>query len=79
MNMENQRDTIIEQLEKLNKKVSRQNSVGFIFMTGIIYGIGFVVGSVIIATIAIGIFLPYFSDIPWMVTTFQRGASLMGR
>ncbi|MCE9541273.1 hypothetical protein K8R03_01785 [Candidatus Kaiserbacteria bacterium] len=79
MDMDHQRDTIIEQLEKLNKKVSRQNSVGFIFMTGIIYGVGFVIGSAVIATIALGLLLPYFSDIPWVASTFARGSTIMHR
>lgn len=79
MALEDQRDTIIEQLEVLNKKVARQNSIGFIFMTGVIYGIGFVVGSAILATIALGILLPYTSNVPWIQSTFERGAAIMHR
>lgn len=79
MSLEEQRKEIIEELQMLNQKVSRQNSLSFIFGTGIIYGIGFVVGSAIIATIALGFVVPFFEDIPWVRDTFQRGAALLGR
>ena len=77
MTLEEQRDKIIQELETLNAKVARQNSVGFIFMTGIIYGVGFVVGSAILATLTLGFLLPLFSDIPWIRDTFMRGAALV--
>ncbi len=72
-----QRDEIIVHLAELNAAVKKQNSVTHIFLTGIIYGVGFVVGSTILATIAIGVFLPFFSDIPWVRDTFMRGSSIM--
>ena len=78
-NLGEQREEIIAQLEVLNKAVARQNSVRHIFMTGIIYGIGFVVGSVILATIVLGILVPFVQDIPWLADTFERGAGLMRR
>ncbi len=72
-----QEDEVVEQLETLNAEVRQQRSFGRIFITGVIYGIGFVVGSTIIATIAIGIFLPFFADIPFIKDNFQRGAELI--
>jgi len=41
--------TIIGNLEKINRQLVRQNSFGRIFSVGIIYGIGFFIGSAIIA------------------------------
>lgn len=79
MSLEEQRSEIIEQLEVLNAMVKKQNSVRHIFITGIIYGIGFVVGSAILATIALGILGPLLGNIPWIHDTFQAGAELMGR
>ena len=75
--MEDQRDNIIENLEILNRRVERQNSFAHMFMVGIIYGIGFFVGSAIIATIALGIFGPWFAQIPWIHSMFETGTELL--
>ena len=76
MDKEEQRDVITEQLQMLNAKIAEQNSVKHIFMKGIIYGIGFFIGSAIIATIALGTLSPWLAKIDWVRTTFERGASL---
>ncbi len=76
MDMHEQRDSIIEQLESLNTKMARQNSIKHIFLTGLIYGVGFVIGSTIIATIAIGVLSPWIGEIDWIRDNFERGASL---
>jgi threonine/homoserine/homoserine lactone efflux protein len=77
MSLEEQRGEIIAELKVLNTAVKTQNSVGHIFMTGVIYGVGFVVGSAILATIAIGIFGPTIADIPWVRDTFKTGADFI--
>ncbi len=74
-----QRDKIIEELEVLNRAVKKQNSTWQIFKVGIIYGIGFFVGSAIIATIAFGILGPWFAEIDVIRETFERGADMLGR
>ncbi|MCR4285707.1 MAG: hypothetical protein NUW00_02300 [Candidatus Kaiserbacteria bacterium] len=76
MDTENQQDKIIEQLETLNEKMAEQNTVRRIFITGIIYGVGFFIGSAIIATIAFGILSPLFGKIDWVRDNFERGASM---
>lgn len=73
---EEQKDKIIEQLELLNKKMTQQNSVRHNFMKGIIYGIGFFIGSVVIATILLGLLSPWFGKIDFVRNTFERGTSL---
>ena len=77
--MENQRDEIIHQLKALNAATAKQNSYVHIFVVGICYGIGFVVGSAILATIALGVLGPLFAQIPWVHDTFQRGTDLIRR
>ncbi len=72
-----QTDKIVENLERLNRQVARQNSIGRMFLVGIVYGIGFFVGSAIIATIALGIFGPWFAEIPWIQNAFQTGTSFL--
>lgn len=72
-----QRDKIIEHLEILNRQVARQNSLWRMLLVGIIYGIGFFVGSAIIATIAFGILGPWFGQIPWIRNAFETGISLL--
>jgi hypothetical protein len=76
MDLEEQRDKIIEQLEKLNGAMSKQNSVRHIFMTGIIYGVGLFIGSAVIATIAFGVLSPWVGKIDWVKDNFERGTSV---
>lgn len=78
MNLEEQRDKIIEELEKLNDKVERQLSFGRMFYVGIIYGIGFFIGSAILATVALGILAPVFGEIDLVRDIFTRG-NMFGR
>ncbi len=77
MDLENQRDKIIEQLEILNAKIDRQNSIKQVFKMGIIYGIGFFVGSAILATIALGVLGPLFGKIEWVRTNFEAGGDII--
>lgn len=76
MDIEEQRDKITEQLIKLNSQMSAQNSIRHTFARGIIYGIGFFVGSAIVATIVLGILSPWIGKIEWIRDNFERGASL---
>lgn len=71
-----QRDKIIEQLELLNAKMAKQNSFKHILMTGIIYGLGVFIGSAVLATIAFGLFSPWFGQIEWVKDSYERGAAL---
>ncbi len=77
MTMKDHGDKIIERLDMLNKQVARQNSLGRMFLVGIIYGVGFFVGSAIIATIALGILGPWFAQFSWIHNAFETGASLL--
>ncbi len=77
MEIDNQRDKIIEQLEALNAKLGKQLTIKQIFLTGVIYGVGFFVGSAIIATIALGLFGPMIGEISWVKENFDRGASIL--
>lgn len=72
-----QHGQIIKNLELLNAQVARQNSIPRMFAVGIVYGIGFFVGSAIIATIALGVFGPWFAQIPWVRSAFETGTSLL--
>ncbi len=77
MEIENQRDKIIEQLEALNVKLAKQISIKNILLTGVIYGIGFFIGSAIIATIVLGILGPVFGKIEWVKTNYETGTSIL--
>ncbi len=74
--MDVQRDKIIEQLELLNAKMAKQNSIKHIFTTGIIYGFGVFIGSAVLATIAFGVLSPWFGQIEWVKDNYERGASM---
>lgn len=71
-----QHEKIIEHLDILNKQVAKQSSLSHMFMVGIVYGVGFVVGSAILATIALGIVAPLFGKIPWVKASFESGSLL---
>lgn len=75
--MEGQQEQIIAHLETLNRQIARQNSFARMFVVGIVYGIGFFIGSAIIATIALGIFGPWLARIPWIHDTFVTGSALI--
>ncbi len=77
MDLENQRDKIIEQLEILNAKMDRQNGVKQILRAGIIYGVGFFIGSAILAVIALGVLGPIFGEFEWVRTNFEAGTSIL--
>ena len=77
--MDSQQDKIVEHLDVLNRQVARQNSIPRMFLVGIVYGIGFFVGSAIIATIALGILGPWFAEIPWVRNAFEAGVALLPR
>ncbi|HAS85032.1 MAG TPA: hypothetical protein DCS23_03130 [Candidatus Yonathbacteria bacterium] len=77
MGIDNQRDEIIEQLKSLNVKLAKQLEIKRIFLTGIIYGVGFFLGSAIIATIALGVFGPTIAKIPWVQENFDRGSAIL--
>ena len=61
--------SIVDLLEELNRQVAKQNALGRMFLVGIIYGIGFF--------IALGVFGPWFGEIPWIRSAFETGASLL--
>ncbi len=71
-NLGEQRDHIIHNLEVLNHKVERQMSWWFIFTSGMISGVGFVIGSSILAAIILGILSQLFGDWPLLSTVFSR-------
>ena len=77
MSLDDQCGAIIEQLEMLNRQVARQNSFGRMFFVGIVYGIGFFVGSAIIATIALGVLGPWVAHVSWIRSAFETGLSLL--
>lgn len=70
---------ILSELQEVNRELRRQNSLWHILSVGVIYGIGFFIGSAIIATILFGILGPLFADIPWVRSAYEEGTSLIGR
>ncbi|MCE9644124.1 hypothetical protein K8Q93_02710 [Candidatus Parcubacteria bacterium] len=57
-----QRDHIIHNLEKLNEQVESQASVWRVLRNGMIYGVGFVVGSTILTAVIASIVLRFFEN-----------------
>lgn len=67
------RDEVIKELQEANRHLLKQNSASHIFFTGILQGIGFFIGSAIIATILVGIFAPYVAQIPLVRHLYEAG------
>ena len=57
-----QSEGIVHHLRLLNRQVRQQMSMWFVFRNGIIYGIGFVVGSTILTAIVVSVVLKFFSN-----------------
>ena len=75
--LDTQRDKVIEQLEALNAKLEKQGKVTYQLREGILKGIGFFIGSAILATILLGILGPIFGDITWVRDTYQTGEEIL--
>lgn len=70
-------EEIVRHLQRLNQQIALQNSISRMFIIGIVYGVGFFLGSAIIATIAFGVFGPWFAEIPWVRSTFEAGTAFI--
>ena len=80
MNTDTTGETKMNQyLARIEMQLDRQNSLRRMFVAGVVYGVGFFVGSAIIATLAFGILGPYLGQIPWVHDAFTSGNSLRGR
>ncbi len=75
--MEHQQETLIAELKKLNTQILAERSLKRVFLKGIAYGVGFFVGSAILAVIAVGIFGPLIANISWVEESFERGNTIL--
>ena len=71
-----QEEKIIAQLEKLNAQLEKHHTLRHFFITGIMYGTGFFVGSAVLATIALGILGPVFGHLSWVRNAYEQGAAI---
>ena len=77
MDNEPQDNKLIAQLQQLNDKMEHQGMMRYQLRDGILKGIGFFMGSAIIATILLGILGPVFGDIEWVRDTYEVGESIL--
>src|SRR3569832_69756 len=70
---------ILSELRTINARLEWQNSLLHMLWSGLVYGIGFVIGSAILATIIIGIFGPIVARIPLVDSAFSQGKSILQR
>lgn len=77
MTTEEQNAQIIEQLQTLNASIIKQNSKVRIVGIGILSGIGFFIGSAIIATIALGVLGPILGKISWVGDNYSKGSAIL--
>lgn len=74
---EKKSEEVLEELQKLNQETAKGHSLRRTFLVGIVYGVGFVVGSVVVATILIGILGPVFLQIPIARDFFENGSQFI--
>lgn len=77
MEPDTQRDKVIDQLEQLNAKLEKQSRATYQLREGILKGIGFFIGSAIIATILLGILGPIFGNITWVRDTYETREEIL--
>lgn len=70
------REVIVE-LRAINARLARRNSPAHMLWSGLVYGIGFFIGSAIVATILIGVFGPTLARIPFVSNAFNQGKALL--
>ncbi len=74
---EEQRMHIIAHLERLNTNVEKQMSVLYGLRNGVIYGLGFVIGSTLLSAFIVTVVLQFFGDtlfadvFHWIVRTLR--------
>ena len=71
-----QEEKILVQLEKLNEQLTKHHTLRHFFMTGVMYGTGFFVGSAILATIALGLLGPVFGHVSWVRNAYEQGTAI---
>lgn len=77
MELGSQERDILSELRAINGRLARQNSLVHMLWSGLVYGIGFFIGSAIIATIIIGVFGPIIARIPVVNNAFTAGKSII--
>jgi hypothetical protein len=68
---------LIRHIDALTVQMEKRNSLWYTLLWGVFYGVGFVIGSVVLATILIGIFLPFVRTIPGIQQAFQSGVGVI--
>ncbi len=74
---EEQRTHIIAHLERLNTNVEKQMSISYGLRNGVIYGLGFVIGSTVLSAFIVTLVLQFFNDtlfgdvVHWIVRTLR--------
>lgn len=77
MESHEQHTQILEQLERLNTAMDKQSKTGYQFREGVVRGVGFFIGSAILATILLGALAPFFGKIEWVRDNYQAGEEIL--
>jgi hypothetical protein len=72
-----QESELIAQVKLLSAQLAQQNSFWQALMRGVFYGVGFVIGSAVLAVLVIGVLLPFVKDIPGVQEAFINGVSII--
>ena len=69
-----QRDKIVQHLAELNRNIEHQMSMLHVLRNGIIYGVGFVLGSTVLTTLVLSFVLSFFpeSTLAQVIVWFAR-------
>ncbi len=56
------RDEVVSNLEVLNRRIKQQMSVWHVLRNGVIYGMGFIIGSTVVTAVVASIMLQFFDN-----------------
>ena len=77
MDIEQWRADIARGVQQLNAQLQRQNSFKQRFLDGVVYGVGFVIGSVLVASVLIGLLSPWLKQLPFVQGLYQSGQQVI--
>ena len=73
--MDDAQASVVRGLEEVSRQLKAQTSIWYVFRNGIIYGVGFVIGSTVLTGVIVTFGFTFFGDtifgdiIAWIVAT----------
>lgn len=69
---EGTQEELVSELQTLNSALAKQQSVRYMLRNGMLYGVGFVIGSSILAGVVISALVFLFGDVPLIGSVVEQ-------